>query len=348
MALQSVKAGFVIPMPPIVVSGAPTLSGNTLNASNHKQAIICKATAAKAIRKIHFRLAAVTTGDTLDCRIETVDATNGNPTGTLWAANTNAAKAIVGGDANTWVNSGNLTADATLAVGDVFAIVIANGAVPGNFVIARYEDQSLPSGFPYGNVYTGSWTKQASLCLMVVEYSDGSFEPVFGVQDMGFINTIAPASNSATNEYGNIFSFPFPCRVKGVWVWIGASGDFAVKLYDSDGTTVLATTGTVDKDVRHSTSTGVQFIPFTSSASLSKNTSYRVVIVPTTTTAISVYDFDVGSAAMMDCFPAGQNMYRSVKTSGNWVETTTSRTYMGLIIDSFDNAAAGGSYVFAG
>src|SRR5687767_3385370 len=86
------QTGVVLPPWPPLVSGLPSIAGTyVLNANGEKGSIICAATAAKNAHIIYVRTGTVTTGDTVDVRVETVDtAANGDPTGTLWnSATTN-------------------------------------------------------------------------------------------------------------------------------------------------------------------------------------------------------------------------------------------------------------------
>jgi len=339
MALQSF-GGYGLPYPayPSAVATLPTTSTVLIDAAGEKAAYIFAATAAKAIRKVHLRTATVTTGDTVDVRVETVDgAANGDPTGTLWATNTNGALVIASSDDNVW-KSVQLTADTpALAIGDVVALVVANGGGGGNMNIVTYQDHT--AAFPYSDLFTGSWTKQAFGTLILPEYTDGSFEPILGFVDTGaLLNTTTFNSGTATNRRGNIFQVAGPCRAKGCWVWLDADGDFTVKLYDSDGVSVLATTASVNTFQRSGTTANLQFYPFTAPASLAKATSYRIAVVPATTTSLSTYDFDVPVAGMLDMFPGGQNCKASVYTSGAWVETATRRGYLGVMLDAFDDA----------
>lgn len=350
MALQALKHGLPFPVWPTSVSGPPSLGNITIDAAGEKAAYVLMATAAKDIHTIHFRTGNVATGDTVDVRIETVDtAANGDPTGTLWATNTNAALVIGNGDDNTW-KSATLTADATLAVGDVFAIVVVNGGGGGNIQINTYSDQSV-GGFPYGDLFTTAWAKLTAPPLFIIEYSDGSFEPIFGFADFGGpINTNTFKSDDATNRRGNIFQLPFPARANGAWAWVDGDATFTIKLYDSDGSTVLATTAATNAFQRQGTAAALHFYPFLTTATLSANTSYRIAVVPETTTNLTTYDFDVPSAAMLDMFPGGQSCHASVFTSSAWAETTTRRAYMGVFLDAFSDGIGSGAsaHIFGG
>lgn len=343
MALQAIKHGLPFPPWPTAPTGAPG-SGSTyvIDAASEKAAAIYAATAAKAIRTIHVRTGTVTTGDTVDVRVETVDgAANGDPTGTLHTTNSNAALVIGSGDDNVW-KSVALTADtAALSIGEVYAIVVVNGGGGGSMVIQNYVETVL-GGFPYGDHFTAAWAKQNVLPLIVPQYSDGTFEPIFGYADSGGpINTNTFKSDDATNRRGNIFQLAFPARAKGAWAWVDGDATFTIKLYDSDGTTVLATTAASNAFQRQGTGAALHFHPFTSPANLSAATNYRLAVVPGTTSNIVTYDFDVPVAGMLDMFPGGQACHASVFTSSAWVQTTTRRAYMGVFLDAFDDAAAG-------
>lgn len=347
MAIQTFKHGVPLPVWPPLVVGPPSLSVLEfgISTTGHKVARVAHATAAKNIRYVYIRTSIVNTGDNLDVRIETV-GTDGNPTGTLWATNTNVTLTVANGDDSVWLKAGPLTADATLAVGDIFAIVASlNGS--GDMFFASYDDaESIRS--PYGLIYTGSYAKQPRSPMFFAEYSDGSYEPVLGVLDVGGpINTYTFTSASTTNRRGNRYDLPFPCRTNGCWVWrgLGDTGDFTMKLYDTDGTTVLATTGTIDDDWARAVAAGLQFLPWTTPVSLSATGPYRLSFEPGATDHVT-YDFDIPDADMMNQFPLGTALYRSVYTSGAWVDTTTARSYMGLFLDGFadDLGAGGGSY----
>jgi hypothetical protein len=343
MALQSTKHGLPFPAYPTgVVNVAPSFVSYLMDAAGEKTAGVWTASAAKAIRKVHFRTNTVTTGDTVDVRVETVDnATDGNPTGTLLAASTNASLVIAGADDNVW-KSVQLTADTpTLAVGDIFGLVVVNGSGGGVINIAGRVHVGLQ--FPYGLLFTSSWVKTAQYPIMVPEYSDGTFEPIFGYGDQGGpINTSTFGSGSATNRRGNIFSVPFPSRANGCWVWLDSDGNYTVKLYDSDGTTVLATTATAYATQRVVTVGALTFLPFTAPATLAASTNYRLVVEPSSASTVATYDFDVPVVGMLDMFPGGQACHASVYTSGSWVETTTRRGYLGVFLDAFADDTGGG------
>lgn len=346
MAIQTFKHGIPLPVWPSFVSGAPSLNATTftLNADGEKAALVASSLVAKSIRYVYIRTGAVTTGGNLDVRIETVDS-SGNPSGTLWATNTNVTLAVGSGDDDVWLKAGPLTADATLAVGDIFAVVASlSGA--GDMFLPSYNDDSDTVRYPYGLLYTSSYAKQGRRPVFFVEYSDGSYEPILGIPDYGSaFTTHTFNSGSTTNRVGNRYTLPWPCRTNGCWLWrgLGDLGTITMNLYGTDGTTVLATTGAIQTDHSYGSAVGLQFLPFQAPATLAATGPYRLAVVPDAQNCL-VYDFAVPDVDIMNQFPLGTSLYRSVYTSGAWVDTTTARAYMGLFLDGFDDAVSAGSY----
>jgi hypothetical protein len=344
MALQAIKHGIPFPAWPATFSVAPSLSTGTytIDAAGEKAAYVFAASAAKAIRKVHVRTATVATGDTVDVRIETVDTgANGDPTGTLHTVNSNGALVIAGGDDNVW-KSVTLTADtATLAIGDVLSIVIVNGGGGGSMTFAGYADHN--HYFPYGELFTSAWAKQLTPPIIVPEYSDGSFAPIYGYLDIGGpVNTNTFKSDDTTNKRGNQFQLAFPARATGAWAFVDGDATFTIKLFDSDGTSVLGTTAATNAFQRQTTTGGLFFLPFTTTATLAASTTYYLAVVPGTTANISTYDFDVPAAGMLDMFPGGQSCHASVYTSSVWTATTTRRAYLGVFLDAFSDGVGSG------
>jgi hypothetical protein len=353
MAIQLIQYGVPLPMWPTTVSSAPSTASSVyvLTSAAHQIAYSYRAGVTKSLRYVYLLTGTVTTGDTVDVRIETVDTTNGQPTGTLWAANTNAALVVNSADDNVFLLAGALTADASLTAGDQFALVVANGAGGGNMQFANYADQA--SRFPRGWTYNGTtWTSRIQPLIGFLGYSDGTWEPMWGVLDQGPVTTKTFSTSGPTTRHGNNYTFPFPVRVSGAWFWLTSTGgDVVINLYDTDGTTVLATSGTIDKDFMGSSVEGICYAPFTAPVTLGATGPYRLVYAPTTTSTVTGYEFTVPAAAVMDAFPGGQAVYAAEYISGSWTDTVTKRAYLGLFLNGFDDgvsAGGGGAFAFFG
>lgn len=345
------------PPPPIVdaaVNPASALS-YVLGASGDKAASILRASRlfeGRTVHKVHIRTNTVTTGDTVDVRIETVDQAAGDPSTTLFGTNTNASLVIANGDDNVW-KTATLTADADIEPGQEFAIVVVNGA-SGNMQIAVTMEPGVSGAtaawmYPYGDRFaSAAWVKSnRSALIAFIEMNDGLVVPVQGLFGYGPITATTFNNASATDRRGNQITLPMPASCCGCWAFMDADGDCVIELYDSNGTTVLAT-ATIDKDVRPTTGLGAGFYNWDDDGSnagtidLSASVAYRLAIRPTSATNLTVYEFNVASAAAMDAFVFGQNMIRSIKTSGTWGQSTTDRTFVGLLLDKFSDGVSSG------
>lgn len=342
MSLASVSP-FLWPHPFYGVGG---LTGFTtiLNESNDKAAFIMRAVRDVTIQKVGFRTGTVTTGGTLDIRVETVSAATGEPTGTLWAANTNGSQVVASTDDAAFFLT-TLTSAAAINRSDVFAVVITNtSGAAGNLQIVATKSNNAQT-FGYHGVYddsSGLWNLFATgaFCLALEEsgpayYAAPYLAPFSTLDDVTINNGTTP------DELGNRLILPFAARALGAFIDLpSASGaTLNIKLYDS-ADTLLADSGTVDRDQAR---TGVTVIPFASSVALAAGSLYRLTALPATDTNIGIPSFSVPSNAMLAAHQGGSGVYRTHRTNaGSWTDTNTQRVLMGLVLDQLDDGAAGG------
>ena len=356
MALQNI--GFCyIPAEPYNIGGTPGFlaSSFTLDAADEKAAIVIQATETGTLSIIHFRTATVTTGATVDVRVETVDATTGLPTGTLWAANTNGSQVIGSGDDQT-AFAVTLTSGASVTKGDLFAIVIVNPAgAPGNMQITGTDASVRPGvNFPYSLLYTTSYAKSTVNLSIGFEYNDGSFAPS---PYNHFYTTISSTSYNNTtnpNHRGLYFQLTVPCRVIGFYTpydidnvadillvddsWDGTDGD-ALALYS------------LDPDIRRLATAGSWVGLFDAPVTLAANTIYRLIMKPTSASNIVEYRAVVSDVDMWAQTSAPAAFQLTTANDPNdatdWTQTTTERPFIGLVIDQFDDGAnVGGGSVY--
>jgi len=329
-------------------SALPTsLSTIALDASGEKAALVFRASKTGSIRKIGFFFNVLTTPTDTDFRVETVSA--GYPTGTLYGANTNGSIASGSLSAAT-MNMATLTSDAAVTVNDLVAIVCAPSGSPN--VTLRQMQTGPRNQLPYGASYlSAAWATLTSAPVAAVEYSDGSYALIPGVLPASAAgNTHTFNSSSTPDEVGAKFRVPVTMRVAGGWLVIDIDNDCQVVLYGSDGVTALATSTTLTSDGRASANgTGPYCFQFPSSVTISANTYYYLAVKPGAS-SISLYSWDVLSAAALDQMPGGQDWhYVSAKDpsgTGSWTAVTTRYPLMGLLIDGIDDGAAAKPNIF--
>ncbi len=340
--LKSIPGFLMFPRMP--ATNAPIYGTMLLDAADEKVACIVQAPKTGNIRKVGFRTGTVTTGATLDIRLETVSATDGDPTGTLLATDTNVSHVLGDGDDSIWITTAALTADAAITIGDIFSIVIVNpSGSPGTFLITKGGDPTFAQLiFPYADLFTSSWTKQAfsQTPVCAVEYDDGTYA------NMGTVVYSATAllswnSGSTPDEVGIKFKLPFTTRIKGINAIFELDQDTTVKFYDNADS--LLTFIDLDKDQRGADPIRQHDIIFPAPQTILKDTFYRITFLPSTTTPdIRASELTFASAAIMDAW-GSQNFHKTERTdAGAWTDTTTKSMSITLFFDQFDDGVSAG------
>ncbi len=334
MALQTIKGGLWLPNP-VHCAVTPDVLGLSLTGVNSRHAVVFQAPKAGNIHKVHLPLQTVTTSTTMTIRVETVDLTTGDPTGTLWATNTSGTFTP---SANS-MNAVTLTADATVNGNDIVAIVMkSNGGTPLSMLAACLNATTEASKFPYCDRFVSSWLSRQDRPMCVIEYSDGSIGYLPNCFSFATITTNTFNNGSTPDEYAMKFQVPFPCRSTGGMVLVDADGDFDCVLYE--GTTVKATV-THDKDVRDKTASAggdFSFLWPNPGIVLTKNTDYYLAVKPSSATNLSTFDMNFALAAHMDAMDGGQSFLQATRTdAGAWTPDTTKRPFASIILDQIDD-----------
>lgn len=355
MSIVTFPAGIWVPRSYIGAGGAANYTSSLIDADDEGVALVTTAPRTGSIQELAFATATMTTTGDLDCRIETVSATDGTPTGTLWATNTNVLKSVADTDDNTWIQSGNFTANASVNKGDKIAIAFrrpTSGTFVGNLRILG--SNWFLANFPYGLVKTGaSWTKGATTHspTVAVKYSDGTWEPLLGSWPIYQVNPISFNNASAEDEVGNVFNLPFPYRICGAWLWADceATNSFTLALYDDAATPTTGQaleTVTMDSDQSAVPTSAYPYVAyFSGTREVPANTVRRLMIRPETATNMAIYDVATFSSTFMALMESGTSIYKSARekdTPGAWNNSVNSRVLCGLIIDGLDDGAGGG------
>lgn len=184
---------------------------------------------------------------------------------------------------------------------------------------------------------------------LALRYEDGSYAPLMGrCWPIATCATETYNSGSTPDERGLIFQVPAALRACGAWLLLNLTANLDVVLYDSDGTTPLATC-TLDADISRNGQPNVRTVFFPASVELAAATSYRLAVKPSSGSNVSIYTFTVGSAGVLDAIPGGQTWHYTARTdAGAWSETTTTRPWIGLLIDGVETGGGGGGAGGAG
>lgn len=355
---------------PIIGGGALTIGLGaatlTFDSTADRLAWVGTSPITDSITDIYFLMATVTTGSTVDVRIESVS--NGRPSGSLLAANTNVTVVIANGDDNVW-KTATLTSAASLNMGDEFAIVIVNSSGTPNM---QFVAGSSSWGFSSRNAHyplclqdTGGGTWASSGVggtnggfNWIVDYSSAGIVPMPCLWPVNGNGTIT-AYNSGTNpdERALRFQVPFKCRVVGarIGMFNGAAGsDFTVSLWPASSTTdsdVLASQ-VLDGDNTISTTTdGFVDVFFNTAVTLTINTTYYLGVRADTANNIGLGEFTHAGSGQ----PSGAIVANGVSTAlylstrqwtagsaGAWTDTTSTLPLINLIIDQLDDGASVG------
>lgn len=309
---------------------------------------------------VEFRTGVVSTaGATFQIQVEGVDG-SGNPSGSALVANANGTVVVGTGDDNVWksvpINGG---AGVSVTKGQLCAIVLTVSSGTPNTVIIAGAPSGWSGAFIYGDMpYLvqdtggGSWARlgssSISLCL-AFDYG-GTYEMVLGGHPL---NALALTTIGNGAESALVFTAPWKMRVAGLRARlcnIAAGGDFRVRLYGSDGTTVLAesisSSVNIDGDVvLGATNDNYYDVWFPESPTLSAGVKYYAAVLQQTANAVPLAEVSVASAGYMAAMPCGTGFFkgsRATSGSGAWTESTTIRPAISLWVDGFDDGAGSG------
>jgi hypothetical protein len=323
----------------------------TLDATGEKMGMVFEVPVTGTLNGFTFRLGTVTTGQTLRGTFQDVDPTTGFPDETEDQSGT---VAVASADDNTFKTI-TMGAGRSVTKGDVVAAVIQFDSTIGNLII--FGNASIPNFQTYNANKIGAgptWAKlTGSSPILAVEYSGGVYHPIVGATPA---NPGSRSINTGSNpdEVALHFTLPAPIRCVGLGglFTVPAGADWEMILYDTDGNTVLGTTGTQDGNVVAGTGSNRQSALFTGSpVSLSAGVAYRAALKPLTATNNVLGIQTVHTAAAMDQLPFGQTFQTSTRNNGgSWTEVATERPHIYLLADQIHDGSgsSGGGIRLAG
>lgn len=332
--------------------GATPGAGNatTMDAAGEHYSWVGPAPQDMTISHVGFNPGTATGSPTVDLRIETVSLSTGQPSGTLWAANTNKVSGTI--TTNTWQLEA-LTASASITKGQFFAVKMIYNS--GTSVILRRSGTRAGMAVPYKviNVSAGDVTSGISEYIgLVVGSSSTSFYnlsammPFTAIANNAFNNT-----NSA--KRGLRFQVPFKCRCVGLWCYLnGVDADMNVGLADDAGSELSSSSTAIDDLATSSANAQISSFFFDNAVTLSAATWYRAFQEPTSATNTNISTWTLPSSNYRSGTAWGSNAHYTTFATASWDDTATDTIpWMGIIIDQLDDGASagggGGSFTFA-
>jgi hypothetical protein len=192
---------------------------------------------------------------------------------------------------------------------------------------------------PSVTFFGGTYLSQTMAPNAIITFSDGALGWLYASEVINTIQTRTWNSGSTTKEYGQLYKFPFPVRVMGIWCIIDPDADCDLVLYsDPLGTPVAERTVSLDANTASAGSQRRLYVPFTSAYDVPANTAFGVVYKPTTTTNISTNYKILNSAAHRVVDVYGTEGYAISRASGAFANVNSSleHHYIGPMIGGFD------------
>lgn len=350
MTLQSIAGGgFYLPAA-LQHNGAPGLNSLLLmDAATEKCAFVGrvwnKDGTTKSIDGVGFRFGAITKGATSDIQVSLQDVllTSPDPDGVVDQSGLVGNANIV---ANTWTLV-SLGASRSVTFGEYIAVVFEPSTFNGgdSFVISQVA--SVASGASMqsmSRLFTGAWALSAHYPNLILRFTDGTWGTLMFSACWSAINTHVINTGTTPDEIMMAFQFPFPFSTNGCWVHVAGVGDFDVLLLDNAGNTIANGSRAIDKD-HDDANIRVFWTPWAANVpGLLANTEYFVSVRPSTATSVSVYSWDVATAAYMDSQDGGQTFVYGERTNGGAIsKTLTRRPFMGIRVSGCDDGTGGGS-----
>lgn len=201
----------------------------------------------------------------------------------------------------------------TIANGDLVAFAVQMRARGGTDTVvvsipAPGVGQHLPGITSYVGAAYATVTGQPNA---VIVFNDGTLGWFYASEVWSAVSSRGYNVNTGTtDEYGQLYQFPFPVRISGIIAHVDPDADFELLLYtDPLGTPVARKTLAMDANVMASATGRRLIIPFGSPYDMPANTPFVVSMRPTTTTSCTLYYKTFGDAAHRVTDPYGTSGY---------------------------------------
>ena len=320
-----------------------TTSNASITASTHQKAWLFQAPKTGNIDRIMFQTRTVTTGCTLDIRLETISG--GLPTGTLVSTNSNITQVI--GDTDDNVNFVvTLTSSAAVTKNMIYAIRINVSSGSPNLNLAAGSGFTPGMGLSPKHLTTidsgSTWfLVSSSFPVSAIRYDDSDypFVPEFQIYTDFSSNTITSASTP--DAVGNKFTLPFNCNLVGYWSYADLDEVFNFSLYDSSGVVSGSThSGTGNHPIGTIDLPG--FFPIIPVA-LTADTNYAAVI-EATSSGNNIINYAIINSLTISAAPYGMT-YVSAKDPSDFSDFTADTAkvaIVGIVVADVTPVSGGG------
>lgn len=330
-------------------TSAPLLTTNILDAVGEYVAVIFRAPVTTTITHIETYIGTIsgTSGSsTLDCRVETVSDTTGLPTGTLWGTNTNGSLSVAFNDDNKFWNVA-LTSAASITRGDVVALVIKADTLATAAAINLNLDSRSTQIFPSYSVSalpTATKVTSSNMIGIWPRFTGSTYSPVIGLMPFSTVTTNTMNTGAAVRRQALKFRVPVAMTLVGckARVLTSAGGNFDVKVYESNGTTQVGTTLSIDLDQIGATANIIQNFIFPADVSISANTDYYISFEPTTANNLTMYYYTAESNARLDLMPGCKELFVATHNGTSWTDRDTGYA---LIYPIFNQISSGSNII---
>ncbi len=303
----------------------------------------------------------ITSAGVISLRIETIDATTGKPSGSLYDAN-----AVVNATLTTgWqVNTFATLPTTGLVAGTEYAIVLLTTTGGTTMQLKGHVSSAHAGGLPTVVLTAADGTTRSNfaevsgsnpVCTIIYEDSQEETPTITG---MSFTTQGTALDIYGTRAAGLKFVVP----ANETWVIDGVSGagiarngtpnDLRVRIFNSANSAVTGTTRTVDKDSLTNISVSKRFeICFFAPVTLTAGT-YRVVFDDAAQTGTNVNNYTLGTLALRSsalCPPSFSSTSTTNINAGPivWTDDQTVINGAGLLFGT-DSASASGGLLFGG
>jgi hypothetical protein len=322
-------------------NGLSVTGTGTLDGAGEYSAVVLCARETMTISHVAVTILSPSGSPTADIRIETVDASTGLPSGTLWATDTN----IVTGTLTAGTNVHELTEPASIAAGQIFCVKIAYNSGTSFQVLSISRRGPAAGNLPYVVINTGSPAKSVLInqhCLGLGS-SSTTFYAVPGLLNVA---SIGGGSFNNTNgaRRGLRFTAQFNCRCVGICgFFTNGVGDYNAILMSDAGSELSSSSTAFEGDASGAGQNAMSWIYFDNPVTLTAGTTYRAVIEPSSATNVNFQTLVLAGADFRSASPCGTFAHYTSYASAAWDDSATATIpYLDILIDQIDDGAGSG------